>query len=248
MSGRREETTESPSRRFPTTSWTLVSAASHDSSNAADALGELCAAYWFPVYAFVRRKGHSREEAEDLCQEFFTRILQSHGLAQAQRERGKFRSFLLASVSNFLANEWDRSHAQKRGGGDATLSLDFETGEARYCHKLCNELTPEVLFEKQWALTVLDGVLAELRRDYARKGQVAQFDRLRFFLTGDQRRGDYHQLVTELDMSEPAVRTAVHRLRRRYAELIRDTIAATVADSEEVEGEIRFLLAALGQP
>ncbi len=242
---RREEYS---SGRFPTTSWTLISSAGHDSSGAADALSKLCAAYWFPVYAFIRRKGHSREEAEDLSQGFFTWILQHGAVASARRERGMFRSFLLASVANFITNEWDRSQAQKRGGGEATLSLDFEAGEARYHHEPYYELTPEALFEKQWALTVLDGVLAQLRQDYARKGQAAHFDRLRIFLTGDQDRGEYHRLAAELNLNEPAVRTAVHRLRRRYAELIRDTIAATVADPSEVEGEIRFLLAALGQP
>ena len=233
---------------FPNTSWSIVLAAGRQSSSSADALNKLCATYWYPVYSFIRRKGHSREEAEDLSQEFFARILESEALAQARRERGRFRSFLLASVTNFLANEWERSQAQKRGGGEAALSLSFEAGEARYRHEPHHDLTPEALFEKQWALAVLDGVLAALRQEHVRKGQAAQFDRLRVFLTGDQDRGEYHQLAAELNLSEPAARTAVHRLRRRYAELIRDTVTDTVADPEQVEGEIRFLLAGLGQP
>ena len=237
--------TENPSRRFPTTSWSIVSDAGRHGSG--DALSKLCAAYWFPVYAFIRRRGYSREEAEDLCQEFFTWILQHGTLAAAHRERGKFRSFLLASASNFLANEFDRSHAQKRGGGGATLSLDFQAGEARYHHEPGHQLTPEALFERQWALALLDLVLARLREEHSRKEQAAQFDRLQMFLTGDQERGSYDQAATILNISDAAVRTAVHRLRRRYAELIREEIAAIINDPDEVEGEIHFLLAALGR-
>lgn len=210
-----------------------------------DALGNLCAAYWLPVYAFVRRKGYSREESEDLSQAFFARVLEHRTLADARRERGKFRSFLLASVTHFLANEWDRSQAQKRGGASITLSLDFDIGEERYHREPYHELTPEALFERQWATTLLERVLERQHEEYAQRGQAVQFDLLKAFLTGDPERGLHHQLATALDMSDAAVRTAVHRLRRRYAELLREEIAATVADPEEVDAEIRFLLAAL---
>jgi hypothetical protein len=151
----------------------------------------------------------------------------------------------LASVSNFMANEWDRSHAQKRGGGDMTLPLDFESGEARYSLEPSHEITPEALFERQWALALLDRVLTRLRGEYARKGQAARFERLRPFLTGGQERGAYEQLAQGLGMTEGAAKTAVHRLRRSYGELVRDEIAAIVADPADLESEISFLLAAL---
>lgn len=240
-----EETAEYPGRRFPTTSWTMVSAAGRHSSASVDALSKLCAAYWSPVYAFIRRKGYSREESEDLSQAFFTRVLEYRTLAAARRERGKFRSFLLASVTNFLANEWDRSQAQKRGGASTTLSFDFDTGEESYHREPYHELTPEAVFERQWAMALLDRVLGRQREEYARRDQTAQFDLLKVFLTGDENRGSYHRLAANLDMSDAAVRTAVHRLRRRYAELLREEIAATVADPDEVDAEIRFLLTAL---
>ena len=232
---------------FPTTSWTVISAARRNSASSADALSKLCAAYWLPVYSFIRRKGYSREEAEDLTQEFFARVLQHGTFAEARRERGRFRSFLLASVTHFLANEWDRSTAQKRGGTCPTLSLDLEVSEERYHREPFHELTPEALFQRQWALAALDRVLVRLREEYALKEQSAQFDRLRVFLTGDEDRGSYDQLAMTLNLSAAAVRVAVHRLRRRYAEMIREEIAATVAGPDEVDDEIRFLLAALNR-
>ena len=241
----REATPEHLSRRFPTTSWTMVATAARDSSGSVGALSKLCEAYWFPVYAFIRRRGHSREAAEDLCQEFFATFLENGALAGARPERGKFRSFLMASVTNFLANQWDREHALKRGGGNTMLSLDFETSENRYSREPSHDLTPEAVFERHWALALLDRVLARLRDEHSRKGHVAQFDLLSPFLTGDHDRSSYDRVAVALDMSESAARTAVHRLRRRYAELVREEIAAVVADPQEVEGEIRFLVAAL---
>jgi DNA-directed RNA polymerase specialized sigma24 family protein len=223
----------------------MISAAGRHSSGFADALGQLCGAYWLPVYAFIRRKGYSREESEDLSQAFFARLLEHDTLVEARRERGRFRSFLLASVTNFLANEWDRSQAQKRGGGCAIFSFDFDIGEEQYHREPYHELTPEALFERQWALALLERVLARHREEYNRRGQAAQFDLLKVFLTGDPERGLHRQLAATLNMSDAAVRTAVHRLRHRYAELLREEIAATVADPDEVDAEIRFLLAAL---
>jgi len=223
----------------------MVAAAGRDSQASAEALSRLCAAYWFPVYAFIRRKGFAREEAEDLTQEFFARLLEYRTLGAADRKRGKFRSFLLASVTNFLANELDRARAQKRGGGYATVSLDFAAGEERYRLDPSHNITPEALFLRQWSLALLDLVLARLREEYGRKSHAEQFDRLQPFLTGDQERGSYEELAGKLGMSAAALRTAVHLLRRRYADLIREEIAAIVEDPEEVDGEIRFLLAAL---
>jgi RNA polymerase sigma-70 factor (ECF subfamily) len=198
-----------------------------------------------PIYSFVRRRGYSREEAEDLTQEFFARVLQHGSFAEARRERGRFRSFLLASLTHFLANEWDRSTAQKRGGTCPTLSLDFEASEERYHREPFHERTPEAVFERQWALAALDRVLARLREEYALKGHSALFDQLRVFLTGDQDRGSYDEVARALALSDAAAKTAVHRLRRRYTEVIREEIAAIVADPDEVDDEIRFLLAAL---
>ena len=173
------------------------------------------------------------------------RVIDHGTLGEARRERGKFRSFLLASVTHFVANEWDRSRAQKRGGDCATLSFDFEAGEESYHREPYHQLTPEALYERQWAMALLDRVLGRQGEEHARRGQAAQFDLLKVFLTGDQDRGSTHELTAKLDMSDAATRTAVHRLRRRYAELLREEIAVTVAGPEEVDGEIRFLLAAL---
>jgi len=236
---------ESFAIRFPTTSWTMISAAGNWSDGSRQALSHLCEAYWLPVYGFIRRKGHGREAAEDLTQEFFTRLIERGSLAAAQRDRGRFRSFLLASVSNFLANEWDRSNALKRGAGATLLALDFESGEARYSGGSRQNLAPDALFEQQWALTLLDRILARLGDEYAREGRRSYFERMRVFLTGDQDRGSYEQVAADLKLTEGAARTAVHRLRRRFGEALREEIAALVGGPEEVEGEIRFLLAAL---
>lgn len=240
-----DKTVAGVSHRFPTTSWSLISAAGSDSSGCADALSTLCAAYWTPVYAFIRRKGYPREESEDLSQAFFARLLEHRTLAEARRERGKFRSFLLASVTHFLANEWDRSRAQKRGGDCTTLSFDFDTGEERYHREPYHELTPEALFKRQWAMALLDRVLGRQREEHVRRAKASHFDLLKVFLTGDPARGQNHELAAQLNMSDATMRTAVHRLRLRYAELLREEIAATLTDPDDVEGEIRFLLAAL---
>jgi DNA-directed RNA polymerase specialized sigma24 family protein len=241
----RDEIADCPARRFPTTSWTMVAAAGHNTSNCAAALGASCSAYWLPLYAFVRKKGYSREDSEDLTQAFFARVLDHGVLSEARRERGRFRSFLLASVTHFLTNEWDRSQAQKRGGGCAILSFDFVVAEENYGREPANELTPEALFERKWAFALLQRVLARHRDEYVRRGQAAHFDALKIFITGDQDRRSYREAAAALDMSDAAMRTAVHRLRRRYAELVREEIARTVADPEEVDAEIRFLLSAL---
>jgi RNA polymerase sigma-70 factor (ECF subfamily) len=244
----RDDIAYSPAGRFPTTSWTMVAAAARPTSASTDALSRLCCVYWLPVYAFIRRKGHSREDAQDLTQAFFTRILDCGVVGEARRERGRFRSFLLASISHFLSNEWDRAHAEKRGGGCQTLALDFSASEESYLREPADELTPEALFERQWALALLDRVLAREREEYDHRGQARQFDTLRGFLTEDQGRGAHAEAAAVLAMTEGATRTAVHRLRRRYAELVREEIAGTVADPGEVDGEIRFLLSALERP
>ena len=234
------------SSRFPTTSWTLVMTAARDSVHSHQALARLCETYWYPVYAFVRRGGHRPEEAEDLTQEFFARLLEKHWLGDASRERGRFRSFLLASLRHFLANEWDRAQTAKRGGGRAILSLDFAAAEGRYAREPSHEVTPEMLFERHWATALLTQVLARLREEVAGKGQESQFERLKSFLIGGQERGAYTRLAGELNMSEGALKVAVHRLRHRYGELLREGIASTVASAADVEEEIRYLVAVVG--
>jgi len=234
------------SSNFATTHWTLIVAARDRAApQAQEALAALCDAYWYPLYAFIRRRGHSADEAQDLTQEFFARLLEKDFLAVVDRAKGKFRSFLLAACQHFLANERDRANAQKRGGGRTHVSLDFHGAEDRYGLEPGHTLTPEKLFERRWALTLLDQVLLRLKDEFDRAEKGVLFDRLKGFLpgTGDASYGD---LAVELDMSEGALRVAVHRLRQRYRELLRETIASTVDDPDQVEDEIRSLFAALG--
>jgi RNA polymerase sigma factor (sigma-70 family) len=223
----------------------LAAADGRASPRAAEAMEELCRAYWFPLYAYVRRRGHETHEAEDLTQEFFLRLLAKNCLAGVDRRKGKFRAFLLASLKHFLANEWDRCHAEKRGGGQTAISLDALKAESRYQLEPAHNLTPERLFERQWAIAVLDRVLARLQAEFAAEGKQAAFERLKPFLAAGRHSGGYAQVAAELEMTEGAVKTAVHRLRRRYRQLLRDEIAQTVAGPEEIDEEIRYLLATL---
>jgi RNA polymerase sigma factor (sigma-70 family) len=234
---------------FAATRWTLVLAAARGdlSLRAAEAMAELCQLYWYPLYAYVRRRGHGTHESEDLTQEFFTRLLAKEYLAGVDRQKGKFRAFLLTSLKHFLANEWDRLRAQKRGGRVVVIPLDALIAESRYRLEPLHNLTPERLFERQWAITVLDRVLARLEAEsLVLNGQPVVFDQLKQFLTADRGRpASYAAVAAELDMTEGAVKTAVHRLRRRYRELLRDEIAHTVASPDEIDEEIRYLLSCL---
>jgi RNA polymerase sigma-70 factor (ECF subfamily) len=232
---------------FAATRWTLVLAAARGNvtPRAALAMAELCRVYWYPLYAYVRRRGHDIHEAEDLTQEFFLRLLTKNYLASVDRDKGKFRAFLLASLKHFLANEWDRSQAQKRGGGQAVLPISTVDAESRYRLEPWHDLTPEKLFERRWALTVLDQVLARLQAEHTAEGKQPLFDKLKPFLTGGGELGGYAEAAAELGMTEGAVKTAVHRLRRRYRQLLRDEIAQTVAGPEEIDEEIQYLLSCL---
>lgn len=235
-----------PQTAFHATRWSVVLAARGGSPSAARrALGELIQAYWYPLYAFVRRRGQSAAEAEDLTQEFFTRLLERHDLASVDPAKGRFRSFLLASLKHFLANEWDRRHALKRGGRRQALSLDTLDAETRYGLELADELTPEKLFERKWALTVLDQVLVRLKGEYAAAGKAALFDALKGFLTGLASEASQAQIAVNLGLTPNAVRVAVHRLRKRYRHLLREEISQTVATPADVDEEIRFLLGCL---
>ncbi|MHB1034653.1 MAG: RNA polymerase sigma factor [Pirellulales bacterium] len=229
--------------RFATTHWSMVvSAGGPRSSEASRSLATLCENYWFPVYAFVRRAGHSAEDSQDLTQEFFVRLLDKHFLAAADRNKGRFRTFLLTAVKRFLANEYDRIQAKKRGGGQAILSL--EGLEARYCQEPADALTPERIFERQWAITLLEQVLNLLQADMAADGKAALFDAMKGHLTGSQA-VSYRATAARLGMTEGAVKVAAHRLRQRYRKLLREEIAHTVASPDEIDEEVRYLFTCL---
>jgi len=247
MTSNGTETPSAPAGCFVTTHWSVVLAAGRsDTTRAQAALEQLCRNYWQPLYAYVRRTGHSREEAEDLTQEFFARLLAHNSVAQADPARGRFRSFLLSSLKHFLANEWDRAHAQKRGGGAQLIPLAFDTAETRWAQPIAPGDTPDQAFDRQWALALLEAVLGRLRREYRDAGREGMFLRLKDTLSGGRAEIPYRELGAKLGMSEGAVKAAAHRLRQRYRELLREEIANTVASPEEVEEELKHLFAALG--
>jgi RNA polymerase sigma factor (sigma-70 family) len=238
--------------RFATTRWSVVLAAGGDVSATAgiparQALAVLCQAYWYPLYAYVRRRGHLPEEAQDLTQSFFVNLLDRHTLGAADPERGRFRSFLLTALKHFLANERERISAQKRGGGRTILPLsaDFESAELRYGREPADTLTPERLYERRWALTLLDAVLSDLQAQHAASDRAKLFQHLKPYLTGDAHAPPHAQTAGELGLTEGAVQAAVHRLRRKYRELLRAHIAQTVESPEQVEDEIRDLFRAV---
>jgi RNA polymerase sigma factor (sigma-70 family) len=233
--------------RFATTHWSMVVRAGRGHTpGATRALALLCENYWFPLYAFVRRSGHATDEAQDLTQAFFAELLAKDVLAVADPQRGKFRSFLQASLKHFLANEQRRQAAQKRGGRQSVLSLDFQSGEERYrCLEPADHLTPERLYERRWALALLDLVLARLRAEFSAAEKLPLFERLKPFLAGHPHGLSYQAVAADLGMTEGAVKVAVHRLRRRYRDLLKEEIAQTVAGPDEFNDELRDLWAAL---
>jgi RNA polymerase sigma-70 factor (ECF subfamily) len=238
-----------PSGRLATTRWSLVLAAGdRDSPAGRQALAQLCALYWHPVYAFVRRRGHAREQAEDLTQGFFARLIEKGGLAAADPSRGRFRSFLLAACQHYLANERERAAAQKRGGGARPVSIDAAAAEARYARALADAETPQVAYEREWVLTLLARVLRGLREEYAETGRAAQFDRLKRFLTSEDASDTHAAAARDLGATEGAVKVAVHRLRSRYREALHAAVAATVASEEDVADEIAYCLRVLAGP
>ena len=231
---------------FSTTNWSVVLEAGRtDVKRATAALEHLCGRYWYPVYMFVRRRGSNHHEAEDLTQAFFAHLLEKETLKKVSRQKGKFRSFLLASVANFLTNEWDKRQSLKRGGQSQIISLDEMAAEELYNHEPDGSLTPEKLFERRWAFTLVDQVLARLKTEYVAADKATLFAKLEPGLTGEINPGLYAEWAAALDMSEGAVRVAVHRFRRRFGELLRSEIAHTVATPEEVDEEIRHLFAAI---
>jgi RNA polymerase sigma-70 factor (ECF subfamily) len=231
---------------FATTRWSLVVAAQDRSQpEAGHALAELCRLYWYPLYGYIRSRGHGHDTAQDLTQEFFARLLEKDVLAAVDQNKGRFRSFLLAACQHFLANQHDHDCAQKRGGGREPMSIDFRDADGRYAHEPAHGETPERLFERRWALALLERVLARLRGEYEAAGRALLFECLKSRLTGD-RAVPHAAVARELGVTEGAVKVAVHRLRQRYRELLRDEIGQTLDDAGQVEEEIRALFAALG--
>jgi RNA polymerase sigma-70 factor (ECF subfamily) len=232
---------------FATTHWSVVlTAGRSDVPQARDALEKLCQTYWYPLYAYVRRRGYARADAEDLTQAFFAWLLERDWLGVADQQRGRFRSFLLISISNFLANEWDKARTQKRGGG-RIVSLPFDDAEAGCAREPVDNATPEQSFEWRWALTLLEQVMNRLSAEFARDGKAELFEALKPCLLGERTTQPYATLASKLAMTEGSVKVAVHRLRQRYRQLLRDEIANTVAKPEEVEEELRYLFAVLAR-
>jgi RNA polymerase sigma-70 factor (ECF subfamily) len=232
--------------RFPTTQWSrVITAASHDATGAREALSSLCQAYWYPIYAYVRHRGHTPEQAQDLTQDFFAYILERDLIATADPTRGRFRAFLRTLCARQLSAHRDRQNAAKRGGGRSPLAIDPFDAESRYAREPAHELTPERIFDRTWALTLLCRVVERLRREYDDAGRSDRFEEFLAVLTRNPASDSYAEIARRLETTEGNVRVAVHRLRRRYGLLLREEIAATVGDAAHVDDEIRDLFSAL---
>lgn len=242
-----ETSSDGGARWFATTHWSVVLTARESAApQAKAALEKLCQTYWYPLYAYIRRQGHAPPDAQDLTQEFFGRLLEKNYLEAVQREKGKFRSFLLASLNHFLANERQRARAAKRGGGRVIISLD-DTAENLYALEPAATASPEDIFDKRWAIALLEQAFAGLRAEFLATGKGQIFDRLKTFLAEAGASGDYAPVAAQLGMSANSVAVAVHRLRHRYRELVRAEVAHTVSSPDEIEGEMRHLFAALAR-
>jgi RNA polymerase sigma-70 factor (ECF subfamily) len=220
----------------------VVLAASRQSDPPAQtALEELCRTYWFPLYAYIRHRGYDRQDAEDLTQAFFERFLQKNYLANVKSDRGRFRAFLLAALKHFLANEWDKSQSQKRGGGVPHLSLDWQSADSQFQVAAVNELSPDRAFDREWAIALLAKVVERLRAENVTPSRESQFERLKTFLTTGKGEASYGEAARDLGLEETAVRVAVHRLRKRYRQLLRAEILNTLADPAQVDEELKGL-------
>lgn len=233
---------------FVTTRWSVVLAAGRaDSSKALAALEDLCQTYWYPLYAFVRRLGYKPEDAEDLVQAFFVQCIGKNYVAAAKQSRGRFRSFLLIALKRFMANEWDKARTKKRGGTHHVISLDGLDPEQRYALEPADRLSADKLFERRWALTLLDAVLKRLENEQKDAGNSATYERLKPFLVAGGDRTRYAQIAEQLKMSESAVKVTIHRLRGRYRQLLEDEIAQTVSSPDEIDEERRYLFRVITQ-
>ncbi|HVM47279.1 MAG TPA: sigma-70 family RNA polymerase sigma factor [Candidatus Acidoferrum sp.] len=232
---------------FVTTHWSVVlSAQEKESGLCAAALETLCRTYWFPLYAYARRQGKAPHDAQDLTQGFFGRLLEKDYLQAAAREKGKFRTFLLVAFKRYLANEWDREHAQKRGGFTPVVSIDQELAESRFAAEPAHHEQPDVLYDRQWAMALLDQTMRQLQEEYVASGRAKLFEYLQSCLVREESALPYAEIAARLNLSEAAVKMAIHRLRARYREILRAQIAHTVSGPEEVEEEIRELFASFG--
>lgn len=239
----RAEETGGRAAAFATTHWSVVLAAGHrESPQAAEALESLCSTYWYPLYACVRRQGYGPEDAQDLTQEFFARLLAGDHLARANPHWGKFRSFLLAGLKHFLCDEWDKAHRLKRGGGQKLISFDAQVAEERYRLEPVEPMTPEHLFERSWAMTLLDCAAGRLREEYVASGRSKLYDQLTEFRLDVPEQRAYAEVAAQLGLSESALKSAIHRLRQRHHQLVREEITQTLADPAEADEEIRYLL------
>lgn len=235
-----------PVYQFTTTHWSAVVSAGQDNGEAAlKALDRLCRTYWYPLYAYVRRRGSTEDQARDLTQAFFAQLIAQQSIAEARRERGRFRTFMLSSFEHFLANEWNRGQAKKRGGGVTFVSLESAREQESHQIEPIDDLTPERIFERRWAEAVLARTLARLQDEFD-GAKVKRFDQLKRFLTEAKGTESYANAARVLGLTEPAVKSAIHRLRQRFRELLRDEIAQTVATTSEIDAEIRHLLQVLG--
>ena len=239
--------TSTPGDIFATTHWTVVLAAGRRHTPQSDgALEELCRTYWFPLYAYVRRRGHTKEDAEDLTQAFFARFLAKNYLEGLSAERGRFRAFLLASLKHFLINEWKKSQRLKRGGGEAPLSLDWQTADTKFQVASTAEPSPDKAFDREWALALLVKVIERLQKECEADGKMKLFEQLKIFLTAGRAESAQSETAKMLGMEEGAVRVAIHRLRKRYRQLLRDEISQTLTDPAQVDEEMRALFGAFG--
>jgi RNA polymerase sigma-70 factor (ECF subfamily) len=231
---------------FPHTRWSLVLAATgKDAPESAAALEVLCRAYWYPLYAYVRRCGQSPHDAQDLTQEFFRRLLEKHWLDSADRGKGRLRTFLIVALKSFMSNEWRRACAQRRGGGHPQAPFDTQFAESRYAADHRRELAPDETFDKQWALTLLDLTVNRLRAEFAAAGKTGDFETLKGCLLAAHGAIDYATVASRLGLNEGAARVAVHRLRKRFRETFREEISQTLSDKADLDGELRHLAAAL---
>jgi len=233
-------------RHFVTTPWTQVmQAGEQNAPGAREALEHLCRLYWYPLYAHVRHTVRDPHDAEDLTQEFFRLLIEKNYLGAADRQRGKFRSFLLVAVKRFLINSHKHATRLKRGGGQELLSLDVDLAESRFQADLVTGLSPEQIFDRRWAQAILDQTTARLKQEFAANGKETLFDALSGFLAEESRFGDYAEVAKRLKMTASTVAVAVHRLRHRYRQLLREAVRPTVAQPEEVESEVKYLVASL---
>lgn len=223
-----------------------MAAGEGDSAASQEALSALCSLYWYPIFAFIRRRGYSADEAQDLTQGFFARMIERGCIGDADRNRGRFRTFLLTACQRFVSDERDRAFALKRGGGARTIPIDVAAAERGYQRALAHDENPERLYDRQWCLTLLASVLDDLRAQYAAAGKGRLFERLASFLTMPDDAGTHAEAARDLDMTVGAVKVAIHRLRRRYREAFRRHVSETVASPEEIDDELRSLLEAVG--